>query len=113
VSTKGDADLSTDQGVRLGLLLPTILLDLWFQAPLGDPLLDRLELYGGAHGFVRDHDLLGYDPRTDFCRFLMEKGRAFEAAVLRLLRNRCDLVPIGESAQDSRDPDKARETSRR
>ena len=54
--------------------------------------------------------LPGYDPRTDFRRFLMEKSRAFEAAVLRLLRNRCEIVPIGESAQDSRDPDKARAT---
>jgi len=40
----------------------------------------------------------------------MEKGRAFEVSVLRLLRNRCEVVPIGDSAQDSRDPDKARET---
>jgi hypothetical protein len=77
---------------------------------LGDPLLDWLELYGEAHGFVRDHDLRGYDPRTDFGRFVMEKGRDFEASVLRLLRKRCEIVPVGQGAQDSRDPDKALET---
>ena len=31
-----------------------------------DPLLDWLGRYGGAKGFVPDHELDGYDPRTDF-----------------------------------------------
>ena len=31
-----------------------------------DPLLDWLDRYGRAKGFVPDTELEGYDPRTDF-----------------------------------------------
>lgn len=49
---------------------------------LDDPLLDWLELHGAKHGFVRDDQSDGYDARADYARFLFEKGRAFEAAVV-------------------------------
>jgi hypothetical protein len=77
---------------------------------LGDPLLDWLELHGETYGFQRDHELPGYDPRTDFSQFIMAKGREFEAAVLKLLRKNCEIVPIGGGPQDSRDLSKAAHT---
>jgi hypothetical protein len=77
---------------------------------LRDPLLDWLNQYGEAQGFVRDDQLPGYDPRTGFGRFIIEKGQAFERAVLELLRNRCEVVPIGMTPGDSRDLGKAQQT---
>jgi len=77
---------------------------------LRDPLLDWLGAYGTERGFVRDNQLEGYDPRTDFGRFIIEKGQAFELAVLKLLRNRCEVVPIGMTPGDSRDRGKAQQT---
>ena len=50
-----------------------------------DPLLDWLRLYGRDHGFQRDDELPGYDPRTDFGLFIMRKGREFEDAVVEHL----------------------------
>src|SRR6266511_3367738 len=32
---------------------------------LNDPLVDWLDRYGAARGFVRDDHLAGYDPRSD------------------------------------------------
>lgn len=49
---------------------------------LDDPLLDWLELYGANHGFVRDDQSNGYDSRADYARFLFEKAKVFEAAVV-------------------------------
>lgn len=77
---------------------------------LGDPLLDWLDLYGEARGFVRDGQLEDYDPRTAFGPFLFEKGAAFEAAVVELLRKSCTIVRIAESARDSRDLEKVAAT---
>ena len=53
---------------------------------LQDPLLDWLELYGEERGFQRDTNLPGYDPRTDFTKFVFEKTREFEAAVIAYLK---------------------------
>jgi hypothetical protein len=77
---------------------------------LGDPLLDWLDLYGEARGFVRDDQQGGYNPSTAFGPFLFEKGAAFEAAVVKLLGERCTVVRIAESARDSRDREKAAAT---
>src|SRR4029078_781933 len=49
----------------------------------GEPLLDWLHLLGPHRGFVPDHELPGYDPRTDFTQFIFGKGHEFEAAVMR------------------------------
>lgn len=51
----------------------------------GDSLLDWLDLYVAVHGFVRDDLREGYDPRTDFHRFLRPKASGFEAAIIKLL----------------------------
>jgi hypothetical protein len=60
---------------------------------LRDPLLDWLEVYGEQNGFVRDDALASFDARTDFARFVINKGHAFELAVMTLLRSRCEVCP--------------------
>ena len=52
---------------------------------LGDPVLDWLEAHGAQHGFVRDREIEGFDPRTDFTEFIFGQGNGFEAAVLKHL----------------------------
>lgn len=71
---------------------------------LGDPLCDWLRAHGEAAGFVRDNALPGHDPRTDFRRFVLEQGKAFETGILAHLAARVEVRMIGESAADSADP---------
>jgi hypothetical protein len=77
---------------------------------LGDPILDWLRLHGERAGFVRDDRRPNYDPRTDFRRFVLEKGLAFEAGVMRLVQERAAVVRIAESLGDARSIAKARAT---
>lgn len=77
---------------------------------LGDPILDWLRAYGAAAGFRRDDEREGYDEATDFRRFVLEKGLAFEAGVMRILGERTTVVSIGEGPEDSRSLAKARAT---
>ena len=77
---------------------------------LQDPLLDWLELYGENNGFQRDTDLPGYDPRTDFTKFLFEKTRPFEAAVTAYLKPITTVVTIATNPGDARSLKKAEET---
>lgn len=80
---------------------------------LEDPLLDWLDRFGALHGFIRDDEAEGYDPRTDLRAFVLDRGQAFEDGVMRLIRAR-----VGESAvvtirglpADTRSLAKARET---
>ncbi|HEX5467108.1 MAG TPA: hypothetical protein VFW92_10595, partial [Candidatus Limnocylindrales bacterium] len=69
----------------------------------GDPLLDWLERYGEEHGFVRDTDLEGYDPRTDLRDMILERGKQFEDGVMTLIRADLETVHIGEGWHDARD----------
>ena len=50
-----------------------------------DPLLDWLNLYGDAYGFLRDDKRADYDARIDFSQFITRKGLEFEAAVAAYL----------------------------
>ena len=77
---------------------------------LKNTLGDWLDLYGEAHGFVRDDAREGYDERLDFFRFVVRQGVAFEEAVAAFLKARTDLVRISESGLDSQDLSKAKET---
>jgi hypothetical protein len=77
---------------------------------LGDPLIDWLQAHGSEHGFVRDDERPGYDPRTDFQRFVREKGIAFEAGVLRLLEQRVPVRVVASAHGDGRSLEKARQT---
>ena len=40
-----------------------------------DPILDWLSTFGEARGFMPDQKQPGYDPRTDFLKFLFAKGQ--------------------------------------
>jgi hypothetical protein len=71
---------------------------------LDDPLLDWLSLYGEAKGFERD----AVDPRTDFGAFVMRKGVEFEAAVMRRLTERHDVMVVAKERGDARSEEAAR-----
>lgn len=80
---------------------------------LEDPLLDWLDRYGAAHGFVPDDQAEGYDPRTDLRLFVLERGQTFEDGVMRLIRERfgeSGVVTIRGLPADTRSLAKARET---
>ena len=78
---------------------------------LNDPLLDWLDLFGRARGFVPDEELPGYDPRTDFTRFITRKGREFEEAVTAHLRTLTSVHDSGvRGLAESRDLGAATET---
>jgi len=77
---------------------------------LHDPLLDWLYLYGEEKGFQRDIDLPGYDPRTDFTKFIFEKTREFEAAVIAYLKTIITISTIASGASDARKSEKFQET---
>ncbi len=77
---------------------------------LNDPLLDWLNLYGESHGFAHDDDLEGYDPRTDFRRFVMRKGVDFENSVVRHLQSLVPVHTIPTRLERSRDLSAAQET---
>jgi hypothetical protein len=77
---------------------------------LGDPILDWLRAYGADAGFRRDDEREGYDEATDFRRFVLEKGMAFETGVMRILAERTTVVSISEGYEDARSLTKARAT---
>lgn len=78
---------------------------------LGDPLLDWLDLYGHSRGWVPDEEIPGYDPRTDFTRFVTDQGKRFEAAVFDVLRAEgLEIVVAAKPGDDSRDPELAAAT---
>lgn len=76
----------------------------------GDPLLDWLRAYGRDKGFVPDDERPDYDPRTDFTRFVMAKGQAFEAGIVRVIAERATVVTVARERGDAYSPDKAAET---
>lgn len=77
---------------------------------LQDTLLDWLDLYGGANGFQCDTALPNYDSRTDFTRFIFEKTREFETAVLKYLTAIKTVTTIATNPSDARKFEKVQET---
>src|SRR5262245_37747585 len=75
-----------------------------------DPLLDWLEEYGEAKGFAKDTAVDDYDRRTDFLKFVLEKGNEFEAAILRLLAGQVQILRIASEYKEVRDPAAATRT---
>ena len=76
----------------------------------GDPLLDWLHRYGSANGFLRDDELEGADPRTDFLAFIFGQGQRFEDGVLRLIGERFPITRIAIGYEDARSLERAVET---
>lgn len=69
----------------------------WFAE---DPLLDWLDLYGDKKGFIKDTDRADYIAETQMSEFLFEKGREFEARVLALLQDRCEITSVSAHERD-------------
>jgi hypothetical protein len=116
LSTVGLGALThTDAGARIDPQAPEDW-DEWISASRtrnfceDDPLLDWLERYGAQHGFARDDELDGYDSRTDIRAFVFERGRLFEECVVRLIRERFQVVRISTGYEDVRALEKAEET---
>lgn len=57
----------------------------------GEPVLDWLDLYGEAHGYMKDNDRDDFSPMTDMGRFVREKGNDFERQVVDLIGNRLEI----------------------
>ena len=77
---------------------------------LHDPLLDWLQLYGKGRNFVPSQELSGYDRNLDFLEFIFEKGREFEAGILRLLQGRYEVAILATNYRHIQDLRKAEET---
>ena len=77
---------------------------------LNDPLIDWLRLYGRSRGYVPRQELAGYAKELDFVEFIFEKGREFEAGILRLLREKYEVTTIARGYEEIRELDKAEET---
>jgi len=67
-----------------------------------EPLIDWLDLYGDQKGFITDDQRAGFDPRTDFRGFLLDRAASFENAVCDYLTARYQLVRIRQLPGDSR-----------
>jgi len=68
----------------------------------GDLVVDWLAEYGEQHGFRRDDQQPGYQRAFDLPRFLMQKGREFERAVLADLGTRWPIARIAERPDQAR-----------
>lgn len=81
-----------------------------------DPLLDWLDLYGSAHGFVKDTEQPTYILEADFSEFVKRKGQEFEQRVCDLLDSRLDkagferMARIATSGQDAKSRERWLET---
>lgn len=72
-----------------------------------DLIVDWLNEYGEAHGFVPDRTLPGYDETFDLGRFLMHQGRAFERALIADLARRWEVVRVATRPDEARSLDAA------
>jgi hypothetical protein len=81
-----------------------------------DPLLDWLDLYGSAHGFVKDTEQPNYIPEADFSKFVKRKGEEFEQRVCDLLDSQLEsaglerMARIATSGQDAQSRERWIET---
>ena len=71
---------------------------------LRNPLIDWLNLFGEANGFIRDADLADYDERLEFVPFIMRKGVEFEAAVVAHMASQAPMITIAQSRDDVHGP---------
>lgn len=77
---------------------------------LDDPLIDWLQRYGKSRDYVPRQEFLDYNQDLDFVQFIFEKGREFEAGILRLLEEQYEVATIARGHEDIRRLDKAEET---
>ena len=77
---------------------------------LDDPLIDWLQLYGKSCDYIPKTAWSGYEKDLDFLEFIFERGREFEAGILRLFRQRHDVATIAQDYREISRLDKAEET---
>ena len=77
---------------------------------LRDPLIDWLQIYGKSRNFMPSQELPGYDRNLGFVEFIFEKGREFEAAILRLLQGRYEVAILAADYRDIQSLQMAEET---
>ena len=75
---------------------------------LDDPLLDWLILYGDTQDYIPKQELDGYNKDLDFIEFIFERGRNFEAGILKLLQERYEVTTIAQDVSEIRSLEKAR-----
>ena len=67
-----------------------------------DLIVDWLNEYGRAAGFVHDREIAGYDETFDLGRFLMQQGHGFERALIADLGTRWEVVRIAKRPDEAR-----------
>ena len=77
---------------------------------LHDPLLDWLQLYGKSRDYIPKKELADYNRDLDFLEFIFERGREFEAGILRLFQEQHDVATVAQDYTEIRRLDKAEET---
>ena len=77
---------------------------------LDDPLIDWLQLYDKSRDYLLKQELAGYDKDLDFLEFIFDKGREFEAGILRLFQDQYDVITVAQDYQEISSLDKAEET---
>ena len=77
---------------------------------LDDPLIDWLRLFGESREYIPKKELADYNKDLDFLEFLLDRGKEFEAGILRLLRGRYDVTTVAQDYREISRLDKAEET---
>ena len=77
---------------------------------LDDPLIDWLQLYGKSRDYLLKQELAGYDKDLDFLEFIFDKGREFEAGILRLFQDQYDVTTVTQDYREISSLGKAEET---
>ena len=75
-----------------------------------DPLIDWLQEYGKSRGYTPKQDTPEYDKRLDFVQFIFQKGNDFEEGILKLLKERYEVVKVAGCYKEIRWLSKAKET---
>tara|TARA_Y100001970_G_scaffold99355_2_gene124968 strand:- start:2138 stop:3883 length:1746 start_codon:yes stop_codon:yes gene_type:complete len=71
---------------------------------MSDTILDWLELYGEHKGFVSDTELETYNPKTDFTKYVIQKGIEFERLIKEFIENEIPIEVVnfdGNISEDS------------
>ena len=77
---------------------------------LADPLIDWLQMYGKDREYIPKEELTDYNRDLDFLEFVFDKGKAFEAGILRLLQGKYEVATVAQSYKEISSLDKAEET---
>ena len=110
-----DALTHNDEGIK-NIPVSSAEWDMWISAGrtrnwlMKDPLIDWLEWHGRRRGYTPKQDTPGYEDRLDFVQFIFEKGNKFEKGILKLLKERYEVVKVAECYKEIRWLSKAKET---